>query len=60
MALGAFLTRGLVYKAGVLAVTVALAGLGAWGAADLRQEFDPAWFLPKDSYLFHWSSITSK
>jgi hypothetical protein len=35
----------------VLLVTAVLLGVSVWGNVLLRQEFDPMWFLPKDSYL---------
>jgi len=47
---GKFLTRFPV-KIGVLVITGVLLGFSVWGNVLLRQEFDPMWFLPKDSYL---------
>jgi hypothetical protein len=41
-------------KAILLAVTVALTGLGIWGNVLLEQRFDPTWFLPPESYLARW------
>ena len=38
-------------KMGVLVTTGVLLGASVWGNVLLRQEFDPMWFLPKDSYL---------
>ena len=35
----------------VLVLTGILLGFSVWGNVLLRQEFDPMWFLPKDSYL---------
>jgi len=47
---GRFLTLRPV-KMGVLVTTGVLLGASVWGNVLLRQEFDPMWFLPKDSYL---------
>ncbi|KAK3894018.1 hypothetical protein Pcinc_002205 [Petrolisthes cinctipes] len=38
----------------VLVVTALLFGVSVWGMTELRQEFDPVWFLPQDSYLFRY------
>ncbi|XP_043207337.1 protein patched homolog 3-like [Amphibalanus amphitrite] len=35
----------------VLVVTCALLAVNSWGLSELRQEFNPLWFLPTDSYL---------
>lgn len=35
-------------------VTTCLFGVCIWGNVELRQEFDPVWFLPTDSYLFKY------
>ena len=35
----------------VLILTSVILGFSIWGNVLLRQEFDPMWFLPKDSYL---------
>ena len=37
-----------------LAVTFALLGVGIWGMTELKQEFDPVWFLPPKSDIFKW------
>ncbi|XP_027212085.2 patched-related protein 9 [Penaeus vannamei] len=36
----------------VLFVTFALLAVSGWGLSNLRQEFNPVWFLPQNSYLF--------
>jgi len=41
-------------KVVVLLLTGTLLGVGVWGNALLRQEFDPAWFLPPGTYLATW------
>lgn len=38
----------------VLLLTGIVFGVSTWGLANLRQEFDPIWFLPHDSYLHHY------
>jgi hypothetical protein len=38
-------------KVFVLILTSIILGFSVWGNVLLRQEFDPMWFLPKDSYL---------
>ena len=35
----------------MLLVTCGLLAVNAWGLSQLRQEFNPLWFLPSDSYL---------
>ncbi|XP_069951253.1 patched domain-containing protein 3-like [Cherax quadricarinatus] len=44
----------LPVKIFVLAATAVLACVSAWGLSNLRQEFDPIWFLPQDSYLYKY------
>lgn len=39
----------------VAAFTLGLLALSVWGNVELRQEFNPMWFLPRDSYLAQWS-----
>ena len=38
----------------VLLVTIGLASVGLWGLTRLRQEFNPVWFIPPQSYLAKW------
>lgn len=40
----------------VLAVTAAMLGTCIWGVTNLRQEFNPVWFLPESSYLYQFIS----
>lgn len=42
----------------MLAVTLALLGVGSWGVALLKQEFDPAWFLPPHTYLAKFLTVS--
>ena len=44
----------------VLIVTLGLLGVSVWGNIELRQEFDPMWFLPKTSYLGQWNIYHEK
>ena len=57
--LGPQLTKPVI-KATVIVAAVACLGFGAWGNVLLRQEFDPMWFLPKDSYLARWAAMNDK
>ena len=38
----------------VLLFTLVLTGFGIYGNVLLRQEFDPTWFLPEDTYISQW------
>lgn len=38
----------------VILFTCGLTALGAFGVTELKQEFNPAWFLPPNSYLIEW------
>ena len=44
----------------VCILTLAIFAISCWGNVELRQEFDPMWFLPKDSYLFQWHLMNEK
>ena len=35
----------------VIVSTIVITGLAIWGNINLEQRFDPAWFLPQDTYL---------
>ena len=41
-------------KVTVVILTGGLTALGAYGVTELKQEFNPAWFLPPRSYLTEW------
>ena len=43
-----------VSKSLVLLFTCGLTALGSYGVTELKQEFNPAWFLPPGSYLNQW------
>lgn len=43
-------------KALVLVVTAVVLGTSIWGVTNLRQEFNPVWFIPQSSYLFQFLS----
>jgi len=58
---GVFLKLGTLLTFPVVKVIVLLSGgilfgVGVWGNVLLRQEFDPAWFLPPGTYLATWFS----
>jgi len=38
----------------VLSLTLVILAISLWGNVLLRQEFNPIWFLPSDSYLAQW------
>lgn len=40
----------------VLVVTAVVFGTSIWGVTNLRQEFNPVWFIPQSSYLFQFLS----
>ena len=44
----------------VCILTLGIFAISCWGNVELRQEFDPMWFLPKDSYLFQWHLMNEK
>ena len=41
-------------KISVLLVAFVITGFGVYGNVLLRQEFDPTWFLPQDTYIAQW------
>lgn len=47
-------------KVFVFILTATLLSISTWGSVELRQEFDPMWFLPKDSYLSLWAGNNEK
>ena len=49
---GRIVLRGV--KLGIALVTLLLLALSVWGNTQLRQEFNPVWFLPAESYLAQW------
>ena len=44
----------------IMIITLALLGVGIYGNILLRQEFNPAWFLPPDTYLAKWFEANKK
>ena len=46
-------------KALIVFFTLILLGVSIWGNIELRQEFNPIWFLPADSYLAQWHKYNS-
>ena len=47
-------------KVAVIALTLAISGVSIYGNYHVRHEFDPWLFLPKDSYLTHFTSTRAK
>ena len=45
--------RGPV-KVLIILFSAAVLGVSLWGNVLLRQEFNPVWFLPAESYLAQW------
>ncbi|XP_076048649.1 patched domain-containing protein 3-like [Oratosquilla oratoria] len=43
-------------KALVIMGTLGLFGTSVWGCLNLRQEFNPVWFIPQSSYMFQFLS----
>ena len=44
----------------VCILTLGIFAISCWGNVELKQEFDPMWFLPKESYLFQWHLMNEK
>jgi len=44
----------------VFLFTFTMLGVNIWGNTELRQEFNPIWFLPQDSYLFQYFAARDK
>ena len=47
-------------KVVILVVTSVLLGFSVWGNILLKQEFNPIWFLPSESYLAQWHKYNSQ
>ena len=47
-------------KVVILVLTCVLLGFSVWGNILLRQEFNPIWFLPRESYLAQWHKYNSQ
>ena len=41
-------------KVMIIVMTLVILGISLWGNVLLRQEFNPIWFLPSESYLAQW------
>jgi len=48
-----------VVKCLIILLTLVILGFSIWGNIELRQEFNPVWFLPPDSYLAQWHKYNS-
>lgn len=44
----------------MLVLTSVILAFTLWGNYELRQEFDPMWFIPKESYLSRWNQMNEK
>jgi len=44
----------------VILVTIVVLSVGGWGLSMLRQEFNPIWFIPQDSYLAGWFAANTE
>merc|ERR1719225_270963 len=49
-----------VGKVVIILFTLGLGCVGAWGLTQLRQEFNPVWFIPQESYLAQWFNANEK
>ncbi len=49
-----------VSKTFVLLLTIGLTSLAIYGLTELRQEFNPVWFIPIGSYLQKWFAVTEQ
>ena len=49
-----------LFKVLVIILTSLICGVGIWGNVLLRQEFDPTWFLPQDTYLAKWFELNKE
>ena len=50
----------LAGKVIILIITATIGGFGVWGLTNLRQEFNPVWFIPQESYLANWFHANEK
>ena len=46
-------------KVAILLITLVILAISVWGNIELRQEFNPIWFLPEESYLAQWHKYNS-
>jgi len=44
----------------ILLATAGIFGVSVWGNIELKQEFNPIWFLPPESYLAQWHAHSNK
>ncbi|XP_069127848.1 patched domain-containing protein 3-like isoform X2 [Argopecten irradians] len=50
----------LPVKIAVMVVTAIFLGFGIWGFVVLKQEYNPIWFIPTDSYPYKYDSANTK
>lgn len=41
-------------KVAIILATAGIGSVGVWGLTQIRQEFNPVWFIPQESYLARW------
>ena len=44
----------------IILMTAGVGSVGVWGLMNLRQEFNPVWFIPQESYLAQWFDANEK
>ena len=44
----------------VILITLVLLSVGIWGNILLKQEFDPTWFIPQETYLAKWFRLNKQ
>ena len=44
----------------VIVITLVLFSVGIWGNILLKQEFDPTWFIPQETYLAKWFRLNKE
>ena len=57
--IGTVVTKPVV-KIIILILTSVFLSFGIWGNVLLRQEFDPTWFLPPETYLSQWFRLNKQ
>ena len=58
-AYGLLITKPFM-KTIIILGTLALTGVSIWGNVLIEQKFDPAWFLPPDTYMFKWFQMNKE
>ena len=58
-ALGNLLSKKAI-KIIVIIITMVILSVGIWGNVLLKQEFDPTWFIPQETYLAKWFRLNKQ